>query len=71
MLLSVNAWKFEGVVVTEPDVAVAACAASFVQKLKEWHVLDGALALPEYIIEFDISPEMGKVTNQFSPFAEL
>ncbi|CAM9543677.1 unnamed protein product, partial [Laminaria digitata] len=27
---------------------------------QEWHVLDGALALPEYIIEFDISPEMGK-----------
>lgn len=24
-------------------------------------MLDGALALPEYIIEFDFSPEMGKV----------
>lgn len=32
--------------------------------LKEWHVLDGALALPEYIIEFDFSPEMGKVGNK-------
>ncbi len=24
-------------------------------------MLDGALALPEYIIEFDFSPDMGKV----------
>ncbi|CAN0113390.1 unnamed protein product [Ectocarpus sp. 6 AP-2014] len=29
-------------------------------RYQEWHVLDGALALPEYIIEFDFSPEMGK-----------
>ena len=38
--------------------------------MKEWHVLDGALALPEYIIEFDISPEMGKVITEFSLCAE-
>lgn len=56
--------------VTEPDIVVATLSTTLlVQKqneLKEWHVLDGALALPEYIIEFDISPEMGKVTTKFS-----
>lgn len=30
-------------------------------------MLDGALALPEYIIEFDISPEMGKVRRERGP----
>lgn len=57
--------------VTEPDIVVATLSVTLlVQKkneLKEWHVLDGALALPEYIIEFDISPEMGKVTTKFLP----
>lgn len=29
--------------------------------LQEWFLMDGRLALPEYIIEFDVSPELGKV----------
>ncbi|CAM9822517.1 unnamed protein product [Scytosiphon promiscuus] len=35
-----------------PETASSRC--------QEWHVLDGALTLPEYIIEFDFAPDMGK-----------
>lgn len=34
-------------------------------------MLDGALALPEYIIEFDFSPEMGKVRDHFVMFTQM
>eukprot|EP00752_Nemacystus_decipiens_P007096 g6358.t1 len=37
------------------------CLKNSSSRYQEWHVLDDALALPEYIIEFDFSPEMGKV----------